>query len=155
MTDRTPTSEELDLKRRLNADASSPKPVLAPPVLTSPAAPYASEGMDTDGYIGVSQEYQNYASETERPMRAEGGVEAEAEQRFVDSYATSVPEGATSKIVEDENEGSDSEGLSTPEGHADAADPHAQGGEAVNNPQGASGNDAPHPQPPSVKGNNS
>lgn len=55
-------------------------------------APYAVEGNDTSAYLGVSTEYMTYASETDRPMRAEGNVdddpEVAAEERY---YETATP----------------------------------------------------------------
>lgn len=45
-------------------------------------APYAVEGNDTSGYLGVSHEYMTYANETEKPHTADEGPEAESLKRL-------------------------------------------------------------------------
>lgn len=47
-------------------------------------APYAVEDNDTSNYVGVSPEYMTYANDTEKPLRAEEGLEKELEDQFLD-----------------------------------------------------------------------
>jgi hypothetical protein len=79
-------ASQLDLEYRLkNGNASSR--VLSTADVEPPepedeveARRYAVEGNKTSNYFGVSPEYQTYANETEKPMRAQGGPEAELEK---------------------------------------------------------------------------
>lgn len=84
--DNRPTSQ-IDLERRLERD-HLPEGVLVdntsddvrnPEVVN---APYATEEHDTSGYLGVSSEYMQYANETEKPLTADEGAEAEALKRL-------------------------------------------------------------------------
>lgn len=40
---------------------------------------YAVEGNKTDGYLNTSPEYQTYANDTEKPLRADDGVTSKLE----------------------------------------------------------------------------
>ena len=84
--DNRPTSQK-DLEARLERD-HLPEGVLVdntaddvrnPEVVN---APYATEEHDTSGYLGVSPEYMQYANETDRPLTATEGPEAEALKRL-------------------------------------------------------------------------
>jgi hypothetical protein len=86
--DRSPSAAELDLERR-RAEGHAPDVTRRQDTLvTSPAevyAPFAVEGNDTSAYVGVSPEYMTYANDTEKPYRAEDGVEAEVEADVLDN----------------------------------------------------------------------
>jgi len=77
-----PTSQ-MDLERRLDEGFlpegarrnNTEDEVLNPEVVV---APYKVEGNDTSGYLGVSSEYMTYANETEKPLTATEGPEAES-----------------------------------------------------------------------------
>lgn len=84
--DNRPTSQK-DLEARLERD-HLPEGVLVdntsddvrnPEVVN---APYATEEHDTSGYLGVSPEYMQYANETDKPLTATEGPEAEALKRL-------------------------------------------------------------------------
>lgn len=84
--DNRPTSQ-IDLERRLERD-HLPEGVLVdntsddvrnPEVVN---APYATDEHDTSGYLGVSSEYMQYANETDKPLTADEGPEAEALKRL-------------------------------------------------------------------------
>ena len=84
--DNRPTSQK-DLEARLERD-HLPEGVLVdnttddvrnPEVVN---APYATEEHDTSGYLGVSPEYMQYANETDKPLTADEGPEAEALKRL-------------------------------------------------------------------------
>lgn len=83
----TKSTAQLDLERRLendnypagvlvtnrDDDALNPEKVVAP---------WATEDTDTSEYRGVSPEYMTHANETEKPLAADGGPEAEAQKRL-------------------------------------------------------------------------
>jgi len=74
-------------------DPDSDDPVLNP---NKVYAPYALEDNDTSAYVGVSPEYMNYANETEKPLRADGGPQQRAEEEALGFGAvstSSTPEG--------------------------------------------------------------
>jgi hypothetical protein len=82
-----PPTSQVDLERRLERD-HLPEGVLVdnesddarnPEVVN---APYATEDTDTTHYRGVSPEYMTHASDTEKPMQADEGAEAEALKRL-------------------------------------------------------------------------
>lgn len=78
--DNRPNSQK-DLERRMAADFSPKKladEARDKELKDGTIVSYAVEGNDTSGYIGVSPEYATYANETEAPLRATEGVEAEA-----------------------------------------------------------------------------
>jgi hypothetical protein len=76
---RWPSNAELDLEaRRKAADESQGE-------AGDVYAPFAVEGNDTSAYVGVSPEYMTYSNETEKPLRAEEGVEADLEAEALDS----------------------------------------------------------------------
>ena len=96
---RTPSTDELDYQRRLDENfAPETRSTTGEPVEVY--APFAVEGNDTSGYVGVSPEYMTYASETEKPMRAKSGVEAKREERALDSVPV-VAAPATSDLDAD------------------------------------------------------
>lgn len=73
-----------------------------------------------NGYIGVDPIYQNYANETEAPMKSEGGPEAKIQANFVaddaDFTAGATENGEVEEDDEDEDETpSGSTGPSTPQ----------------------------------------
>lgn len=70
---RFPTTHELDVEARRNAAEVSDKPT------ETVYAPYAVEGNDVSGYVGVDPMYMTYANEGEKPYAADGGVWAEVE----------------------------------------------------------------------------
>lgn len=51
--------------------------------VSSNDTPYAVDGNETGDYVGVSPEYMTYANETEKPLRAEGGVEKDLEDEVL------------------------------------------------------------------------
>lgn len=72
-----PTSQ-IDLETRLkndNAVAGVVKP-------TNPGTPDETENL----YVGVSQDYQNHANETEAPLSSQKGAQKEAEESFLGAY---------------------------------------------------------------------
>lgn len=78
--DNRPTSQK-DLEARL-ANGFGPErldnsenDVLNPEKVN---APYATKDMDTSGYLGVSSEYMQYASDVHKPLTATEGPEAES-----------------------------------------------------------------------------
>jgi hypothetical protein len=84
--DNRPTSQ-IDLERRLERD-HLPEGVLVdntkddvrnPEVVN---APYATETTDTSGYLGVSPDYMTYSHDTDKPLTADEGPEAEALKRL-------------------------------------------------------------------------
>lgn len=74
----------LDKLARMKAELASAEDALEdrPQVV----AQYAVEGNDTSAYVGVNQEYMNYANETEKPLLAEEGS---AERYFEDQLTSS------------------------------------------------------------------
>jgi hypothetical protein len=56
--------------------------------LEEAAKRYATEDTDTSGYIGVSPEYMTYANDTEAPLTAEEGAEAELLEIQQGNYTT-------------------------------------------------------------------
>jgi hypothetical protein len=82
-----PTSQ-VDLEERLSEDYQSS---LVLQKDTNPgAAPvderWKLEDNDTSAYVGVSPEYQNYANETDKPLRSEEGVQATLEEQLYTAY---------------------------------------------------------------------
>jgi hypothetical protein len=85
--DNRPTSQR-DLEQRLEkdfkSDLSTPDgPVESEDAVRDPEqvyAPYAVEGNDTSAYVGVSPEYMTYSDDTQKPLNAEEGPEADAEE---------------------------------------------------------------------------
>jgi hypothetical protein len=67
--------------------------------------PYAVEGNDVGSYVGVSNEYATYASDTEKPLYAEEGVLADLEEAHLGkSYDTDSPTLMPSSAPEIESE---------------------------------------------------
>lgn len=59
-------------------------------------AGYAVEGNEVNAYVGVDPIYQNYADETQKPLRAEGGPEAKLEELTLEDdpsnlYSVGIP----------------------------------------------------------------
>lgn len=55
----------------------------------------ADQGVVTEeGYVGTDPIYQNYAEDTHKPLAAEDGPEADAEEAFVDAYEGEPNEGS-------------------------------------------------------------
>lgn len=75
--DNRPTSQK-DLEARLEADFK-PAHLVNPKGFETVAPPYAVEGNDTTGYVGVSPEYMTYADDRQKPFQGEGGVERQVE----------------------------------------------------------------------------
>lgn len=81
---RTPSSDELDYQRRLDENfAPEVRSTTGEPVEVY--APFTVEDNDTSAYVGVSPEYMTYADDTHKPLRADGGVEADREARIFDT----------------------------------------------------------------------
>lgn len=80
---RTPSTSELALKAQLESDeVPARRNTRGEPVEVN--APYAVKGNDTSAYVGVDPSYMTYASDTEKPLRADGGVEAQVEEMVLD-----------------------------------------------------------------------
>src|SRR6059058_127963 len=74
----TKSTAQVDLEQRLSNDNASPLARIEGSGNTNEVnAPYAVEGNDTSGYVGVSPEYMTYANDTEKPLTADEGVEAD------------------------------------------------------------------------------
>lgn len=79
------------------------------------------EGNETDGYVGVSPEYQTYANDTEAPLESdEDSAEQKVFDHYIDNYDTSpvIPSSTSYRQAEgdeedDEPSGSDSTSDST------------------------------------------
>lgn len=92
----TRPTTQLDLERRLareEAGLGPPSALNAEPDEDTAglARDFRVEDNDTSGYFGVAPEYQNYANETERPLVAEEGPEAAAEERLAEAASAEVP----------------------------------------------------------------
>lgn len=86
--DRWPSAAERDLEARQDKDY---KPGSALSTgrgeVSETNAPYAVEGNDTSAYVGVSPEYMTYANDTEKPLKAESGPQAELEKQLTSGFA--------------------------------------------------------------------
>ena len=77
----TPSTQQLDLERRLREEKGEVDPDFVPRDFTGGRPPE-----ELDAFVGVSAEYRNYADDTGRPYFAEdGSAEAEFEIRHVDN----------------------------------------------------------------------
>lgn len=83
-TKRYPSSDELDYQRRQES-GEVPARISTTGEPVTVHAPYAVEDNDTSAYVGVNPEYMTYANDTEKPLRAEGGVEGDREAAVFDS----------------------------------------------------------------------
>lgn len=83
--ERWPSEAELAQKERLEQDDTERVGALqgSPGTVSEVNDRYAVEDNDTSGYVGVSSEYMTYANDTEKPLRAEEGVEAELEDKLL------------------------------------------------------------------------
>jgi hypothetical protein len=94
-------ASQLDLEARQKED-------YVPPTARTQAE---DPGKSENGYIGVAAEYQNFANETEAPIKVEKGAEAKVLSNFVsddaDYKAGATPEGE-SDTEDDEEEASGS-----------------------------------------------
>lgn len=85
----TKSNATLDGEARLRAEKGEDAPEVGE------ARSFAVEGNKLDGYIGVSPEYQNYASETHAPLTATEGLEADLLARQQAALSTDLPDGVT------------------------------------------------------------
>lgn len=85
---RWPSNAELDLEARQKAADQEQGEV------GEVYAPFAVEGNDTSGYVGVSPEYMTYANETDKPLRSEEGVEKDLEDKALGEDASPLLESA-------------------------------------------------------------
>jgi len=74
----TRPTTQLDLEERLAREAGD-----SPDDQTT-ARTFQLEGNDVENFVGVEPERMNYANDTEAPLAAEGGPEAEVEKRLAD-----------------------------------------------------------------------
>lgn len=74
----TRPTTQLDLEARLAAETGD-----SPDDQTT-ARTFQLEGNEVENFAGVEPERMNYANDTEAPLAAEGGPEAEVEQRLKD-----------------------------------------------------------------------
>lgn len=80
-------SSQLDLERRLENENRSSRILSTAPsykeaVEEGGAREFAVEDNNLDNYLGVDVVYQNYASDTDEPLEAEGGPEKELLDQF-------------------------------------------------------------------------
>lgn len=97
--ERWPSNAELALAERLDVDDNERVSNLqgSPGTVSEVNDRYAVEDNDTSGYVGVSAEYMTYANDTEKPLRAEEGPEAELEKQLLGGGLVAkvdVPDGA-------------------------------------------------------------
>ncbi len=85
--DNRPTSQ-IDAERVLAEQRGERAPT------SGVARSFAVEGNDVSNYVGVSPEYQTYASETEAPLPADEGIERAMEERGRKALSVDIPEGA-------------------------------------------------------------
>lgn len=92
-TETRPTSQ-VDLEERLARDFKTSNPLNPATETDDPVvdpaqvyAPYKVEDNDTSAYVGVSPEYMTYANDTEKPLAAEEGPEADAEELLLKGSA--------------------------------------------------------------------
>jgi hypothetical protein len=83
-TKRFPSTHELDVEARRNADADAASNEPSDEVY----APYAVEDNDVSGFVGVDPMYMTYANDTEKPLASEGGVFADIEAEAVNPEPT-------------------------------------------------------------------
>jgi hypothetical protein len=90
---RYPTRDELDYKARREAGF----PGLGVPamqsrgVVTSLNPPFAVEDNDTSAYLGVASEYMTYAEDLNKPFKAEGSADEDAEVAREEKLLTQTP----------------------------------------------------------------
>lgn len=97
-TQRYPSSAELDLKaRQESGEVPARRSVTGEP--TTVYSPYATENTDTSAYVGVNPEYMTYANDTEKPLRADDGVEKALEEVVLDGSKVVV--GGTAQTATD------------------------------------------------------
>lgn len=78
-TKRYPSRGERAYEARREAGfATDPRGTVEQPVKVY--APFATKDNDTSAYVGVSPEYMTYADDTQKPLRAQGGVEGKLEE---------------------------------------------------------------------------
>lgn len=86
---RVPSTQEESIKALQESDVVPARRNLTGEP-TTVYAPYAVEDNDTSAYVGVSPEYMTYASDTEKPLRADGGVEGDLEEAVLDGSKFAV-----------------------------------------------------------------
>jgi len=89
----------LDLERRQEEERAKEAGEEPPP--DENARVWQVEDNETDAFIGVDPEYQNYADETHKPFMAEEGAEQVSEERVVE-YLNSPKEGVVTEPEEEE-----------------------------------------------------
>lgn len=104
---RWPSTAELDLQRRQEEEQDESARLSAlqggAGQVSEANAPYAVEDNDTSNYVGVSPEYMTYASDTEKPMRAEEGALAALEEKAL--QATPVRQASVKENNQTQGEG--------------------------------------------------
>lgn len=116
---RYPTRDELDYAARKEAGF----PGLGVPatqsqgVVTALNPPYAVEDNDTSAYLGVAPEYMTYAEDLNKPFKAEGSADDEAEvareEKLISQTPLVAPRPATPEANQTEGGGSTQETVGT------------------------------------------
>lgn len=80
----TKSAAQLDLERRMENDNESPLAVSN--LAVSRAGVF---GEDEDAYVNVDPVYQNHANDTEKPLKADSGVNKKAEAAYRETVLSS------------------------------------------------------------------